>query len=983
MAQNEADRISSIYDVASMEKEHERVKGIVTDTVNLIKKSNEEIRKIQSKMLDGKGEYSTLIKLEGEHRQALDDNTKATKALAINIAELKKIEDSLIQARKTDVKQTIDIANAHGKQGQAIKNTIRSKKELYSMYKSGTVTLKQYNAATFEVSQLLRELPSFAYGAQTGISSLSNNYPILLDRMKALRRAGMSNMQIFKMLGRSFFSLTNIVTIAVAAFVIFSDKIFKVGEAQRAAENSTKKYNSALKEAEQTARANAASEVSRLRVLEAVATDTAKAMDARINAIKELRKLAPQYLKDLSDEAILNNKAADAITAAADAIILKATAIAAEKKLAASSERVYDLLVLQGEQQTKLNKAKELYSALLAGDEKKVKSIAAELDKTDPLPLGATRQQRETETDTEFQARTQARVTTEKKRLLDIEKQLTEEQGKQTKFLTDARDLYAQAARILKDEGFKDGTFGAIKARIQEINKLLDNELPKSKRANELLLERAKLEKTLQTLSKKAGKDLLKVIDPNTLADLKRQLEGVNTQLQNTQLGTPLYRRLLGDKQDLENLISFYSQGGIITALFQPLEDPDAITSEFVNNQLKPILSGIKEELGKIDIAETDALADLENSYASGTKTFEQYEQEKTAITNKYATQRLKVEIKALKEILNNTGLTEEQRADYIKRVKELELELVKSTNQKKIEDDRRTARERIKIEEDEKRRRYEIISSFIQLASELAQTHYNTELESIDRKLNYLDEERDNLERNREIEIQKINITATSQQDAIEKIRKLEADTDAKRAEIEGKKAQERIRRARLEKQANVTEIISRTALAVVTALTEGDPYTKLARAAAAGVLGSYQLAIAQAAPIPQYEKGGIHKKKGAAIVGEKRSEIIVTPDGQTWITPDSPTLIPDMPAGSIVYPSIEDYVNKMPLLNSDGYNAMYKPDNMSNVASTFQSGMNELAKEYRNRPYQLVNITEKGFEYATVKANQKSKWLSNQFKR
>ena len=53
------------------------------------------------------------------------------------------------------------------------------------------------------------------------------------------------------------------------------------------------------------------------------------------------------------------------------------------------------------------------------------------------------------------------------------------------------------------------------------------------------------------------------------------------------------------------------------------------------------------------------------------------------------------------------------------------------------------------------------------------------------------------------------------------------------------------------------------KAALAVINAITTGDPYTAAARAAVAAAIGAAEVAIVASAPLPQFEKGGYHKGK------------------------------------------------------------------------------------------------------------------------
>lgn len=91
-----------------------------------------------------------------------------------------------------------------------------------------------YNTAGVAMSQVLREIPAFAFSAQTGILALSNNIPILVDEMKRIstsidavtgKKTGWAG--AFKQMGANLLSFGSIMTVALGLFTIFSDKIFE------------------------------------------------------------------------------------------------------------------------------------------------------------------------------------------------------------------------------------------------------------------------------------------------------------------------------------------------------------------------------------------------------------------------------------------------------------------------------------------------------------------------------------------------------------------------------------------------------------------------------------------------------------------------------------------------------------------------------------------------------------------------------------
>jgi hypothetical protein len=137
-----------------------------------------------------------------------------------------------------------------------------------------------------------------------------------------------------------------------------------------------------------------------------------------------------------------------------------------------------------------------------------------------------------------------------------------------------------------------------------------------------------------------------------------------------------------------------------------------------------------------------------------------------------------------------------------------------------------------------------------------------------------------------------------------------LQKQRDKKNEALEKKKREAQHKQAIFDKAINIAMIAMATSLAVIKAWTEGDPYTKVARSIAAGVVGAIQLAAAIATPIPKYKMG---RKGGPAEVAEVGDggvhEVISRPDGSgARITPNKPTLT-FLQQDDVVHKSMEDF--------------------------------------------------------------------------
>jgi len=178
----------------------------------------------------------------------------------------------------------------------------------------------------------------------------------------------------------------------------------------------------------------------------------------------------------------------------------------------------------------------------------------------------------------------------------------------------------------------------------------------------------------------------------------------------------------------------------------------------------------------------------------------------------------------------------------------------------------------------------------------------------------------------------------------------KLEATREAEKKKIDADRLRAERKRAQLQKGFDIAGIITSTALAIMTALTEKGPLG-IARAAAAGITGVTQLTRAIAAPLPQYWEGTENHPGGPAIVGEKGVELVQEPGGKSYLTPSTATLM-NLPARTKVIPH-EDLIAAA---HAAAYKKMAQfngPVNTSSqqdaIIQAFDEKLDELIKAYK----------------------------------
>lgn len=166
-----------------------------------------------------------------------------------------------------------------------------------------------YTNATFQLSQVFRELPAFTFSATTGIMALSNNLPMLADSFKQVSQAtdattGKVNgtMGALKIFGASIFSLGNIFTLAIAALTIFGEQIFNTS---KKTEKLTKAEQD-LHDAHEQFVSSLADEIGHSRRLIEIAIDVNENINNRKDAYKQLQELYPSLLGSMTEEVALN-----------------------------------------------------------------------------------------------------------------------------------------------------------------------------------------------------------------------------------------------------------------------------------------------------------------------------------------------------------------------------------------------------------------------------------------------------------------------------------------------------------------------------------------------------------------------------------------------------------------------------------------------------------------------------------------------------
>lgn len=207
------------------------------------------------KATDANKEYLKIsaerIRLEEKKKQLLTDEAKETAKLRVEVEELTRknkerakemfAEEGSLNKLRSQLRQATRDYDAMSKEmrensdeGRKLKATIDSLTTTVSTAEQSTGRFQRqvgnYNLVGHEFNQLLRETPTLAIDFRTWLLSVSNNFPLFMDRVNMARAAGASWGQVLAAMGKQLFSLTGILTIGISLLTIYGKELFGTSE---------------------------------------------------------------------------------------------------------------------------------------------------------------------------------------------------------------------------------------------------------------------------------------------------------------------------------------------------------------------------------------------------------------------------------------------------------------------------------------------------------------------------------------------------------------------------------------------------------------------------------------------------------------------------------------------------------------------------------------------------------------------------------
>lgn len=315
---------------------------------------NEALKKLRK-------EYSDNIKIEGV---AADSLVSLRKQLSLLNAEYDRLSTS---DRKAAIGTDLQ------KQIQSLNTEISAAEQATGRYQRNVGNYASaWNGLGMSVQQVARELPSLAIGWNTFFLAISNNLPMLADELKkasaeykafkAAVAAGNNDVAkvapVWKQLISSIFSWQTALVVAITMLSVYGKDIIEWTKNLFGADTAQKRLNESLKEfnnLQSNASEKTLEEISKLNLLYGISQNIALSINVRKKAVEKLQQMYPDYLQNLSEEAILAGKANEAYKLLVENIQNIASLKLIEDQRAKSAEALTEAKKKEMDLQSKIN----------------------------------------------------------------------------------------------------------------------------------------------------------------------------------------------------------------------------------------------------------------------------------------------------------------------------------------------------------------------------------------------------------------------------------------------------------------------------------------------------------------------------------------------------------------------------------------------------------------------------------------------------
>lgn len=387
-------------------------------------------------------------------------------------------------------------------------------------------------------------------------------------------------------------------------------------------------------------------------------------------------------------------------------------------------------------------------------------------------------------------------------------------------------------------------------------------------------------------------------------------------------------------------------------------------------NTQKIVLQSELDSISKLEESDEEKNIKIQIAYAKHKQTLlnidRDYVKQKEKINEEELTNFSKTvsdEVKKEIEQKKSFKKSEEDMLDFFKKKADEKFDFFITGLNAQADADWEDEKKRIKSEEEKRQQRIEAAQQLAQGLSEITRSIFDNQQVARENEMNAIDS----------WEQERIRMAGDNE----EAIAVIEKEAEERRKKV-------RIDQAKADKKEAIFQILIRTAVGIMNALSMLPPNPILA--AVIGATGALQAATVAARPLPQFEKGTNYSPEGRAIVGEAGSELII--DGRTKqarLSPDRAS-ITTLSKGSQVIPShITQKLLTDPTFDYNGVAEKYL--NKSTVIKVEKDGndFNMLAKRVEqaitNIPINQTNFDERGVTNYVLKRNVRLRRLNKRY--
>ncbi len=286
-------------------------------------------------------QYSALLR---NHAAVVISSAGSYNEMSAAVLQLEKRFKDLSPALRSN-----DIGKGLLNQISTLKNELKSIDAQMGNYQRNVGNYaSHWNGLNMSVQQVARELPSLAVGWNTFFLAISNNLPMVVDELKkarieyqAMQEAGQKGIPVWKQLTKSILSWQTALVVGITLLSVYGKDImnwvaslFKGKGAIDDIVSAERMWVDAIKEG----RSSSIKERRELELLYKATQDTSRSMQERNAAVDELQRKFPEYFENISNEDFLAGKAADSYNRLAGQILKTAQARAIQDKLVERSK---------------------------------------------------------------------------------------------------------------------------------------------------------------------------------------------------------------------------------------------------------------------------------------------------------------------------------------------------------------------------------------------------------------------------------------------------------------------------------------------------------------------------------------------------------------------------------------------------------------------------------------------------------------------